>query len=84
MKKIKRILNHLDQYGYEILLRELKNQFSTVTWKKKYNTKYTSWPLAKVRSIKEDLKILKPIFHRNGDLTIITSQGVMKYTRDDK
>lgn len=83
MQTLKEILKYPDLYGNDILLQELKKQFSIVSWAK--NSTPTpgsrSWPIQLIKAIKPNVKILKPIFHRNGDLTLITTKGHTKYSK---
>lgn len=78
MESIKDTYRNLDLYGSTVFLRMLKKHFKGVCFAKKAIPGPGS-PTAKVEGVKEDLRVLRAIFHRNNEVTVITPSGNIRF-----
>ena len=79
---LKEIKDYSDLYGWAITVSELKKTFSLVSWAK------NSIPTLGSRTFDTDrlndnnrTTIKKVIIHRNGELTLVTSRGWLRFLK---
>ena len=78
MTALKDTYQNLDLYGSSVFLRMLKTHFKGVCFTKKAIPGPGS-PTAKSTGVKENLTVLRAIFHRNNEVTVITPAGNMRF-----
>lgn len=78
MKSLIDTYRNLDLYGSTVFLRMLKTHFKGVCFAKKAIPGPGS-PTAKSTGVKENLTVLRAIFHRNNEVTVITPAGNMRF-----
>ena len=80
--KLKEIKDYADLYGWAITVSELKKTFSLVSWAK--NSKPTAGSLTlPIEKLNEnnDTTIENVKLHRNGELTLVTNQGWLRFLK---
>ena len=78
MEAIKDACRNLDLYGSTVFLRMLKTHFKGVCFAKKAIPGPGS-PTAKSTGVKENLTVLRAVFHRNNEVTVITPSGNIRF-----
>jgi hypothetical protein len=81
MKNLEQLLTLADLYGFEVVISQLKKRFTLVSYRDKSIPTGGS-PTWETGRLKEDLgaTIQKAIQHKNGEVTLITSLGYLKFT----
>lgn len=81
MKAIKENLKMIDIYGPEVIFEQLKKAFYFVSYAEK------SIPTAGSMTKKSDclrnvvgLQVIKTVFHKNGNITVQTDKGFLKFS----
>ena len=82
MKAIKDTLKNIDLYGFDVLLQQLKNNFSFVSYCSGSTPTAGSLTtsICKVKKFHSQMEIKKSIFHKNGDITLKTNKGFLKFS----
>lgn len=77
---MKNILENIDLYGFDVLLTSLKSNFIFVSFSKNSIPTSGSFtiPVKDLTKFANDTKIVKSIFHKNGNLTIQTNKSFIK------
>ena len=80
--KLKEIKDYSDLYGWEIVVSELKKTFTLVSWAK--NSRPTAGSLTvPTEKLNENrnASIEKVMLHRNGEITLITNFGWLRFLK---
>lgn len=77
-QSIRETYKHLDLYGSEIMLTQLKKQFKTVCYTEK-SIPTPGSPCKPSTLVSNELQIQKAIFHNSGEITIKTQHGFLKF-----
>jgi hypothetical protein len=79
---LKNIKEYSDLYGWAITVSELKKIFTLVSWAKNSKPTAGSLTLATNKLIEnEDTTIYKVTLHKNGEITLITNQGWLRFLK---
>ena len=77
---MKNILDNIDLYGFDLLLTAMKKDFIFISFSKNSVPTHGSLtiPTSDLTKFADDTKILKTIFHKNGNITIQTNKSYFK------
>jgi hypothetical protein len=78
IKALKDTYKHIDLYGSEVFLTQLKKHFNRVSYTNKTIPGPGS-PCKPADSIAVDLKVERAIFHDNNEVTVFTQHGNLRF-----